>query len=278
MSNFLPPQRAAYAPLPEYIKGDALRPGEMLDSLYEEYIRWETGGQYDDGDDIARGERLLEGVYAVVRNIGDRELGADNDEVNMLLTSLQAHPVIRVSTEKNGNLGEVYHHAVRNNMIRADTLAVDLGKLQHIQNPMVQEWLKMRGVYMSDKEALYFMIIRTVAHEAAHVVQGSIGRMAGIGGGEAADFMTSPFAASRGVDTDVVNEGFAEGYAEVVLRKVLIDRGYDEITIENIMHAMSHRSSPDAIERGYLAIEKPSVVGMLESASHAIRQKNQADW
>lgn len=273
MSNFLPPRNNTLYPLPDHIRGDMLNVSEMLDSLYEVHNQW---GESDRGE--ASGRKLLEGAYAIARNIGDKELGDDSAEAAMLLANLRDHPNIRATTQKTDVLGAVHTHAARDNMIRTDTLVVDLSRLQNEQTPVIQQKLKERGVYVSEKEVSYFMTIRTVAHEAAHVIQGSIGRMAGVGGAEAVNFMTGPFAASHGVDVGVVNEGFAEGYAEVVLTKVLTDRGYDEATAANIMHAMSHRDNPEAVKQGYLAMDKPAVLGALESVSRAIKQKNQMGW
>ena len=272
MSNFLSLRNNTLYPLPDHIRGDTLNISEMLDSLHEVHSQW---GESDRGE--ASGKKLLEGAYAIARNIGDKELGDDSAEAATLLANLRSHPNISAA-RKTDVLGAVHTHAARDNMIRTDTLVVDLARLQNEQNPVMQQKLKERGVYMSEKEISYFMTIRTVAHEAAHVLQGSIGRMAGVGGAEAVDFMAGPFVASHGVDVGVVNEGFAEGYAEVVLAKVLNDRGYDEATAANIMHAMSHRGNPKAVEQGYLAMDEPTVLWMLESASQAIKQKNQMSW
>lgn len=280
MTEFSTSRRNAYIPLPDYIAGGLHNQSEMLASLHEEYHAWTTDRIYGEVGAGTRDQRVLEGAYAVVRNIGDGELASINSDVGAILQGAGYGYNLKItnSTETHGRAASVRTHNHRHGINQGDTLTIDLALIADQQAPLIQEKLRRNELHMPLEHVAYLMTLRTVAHESAHVIQSSIGKLAGSGGADAVNFMGSLFTEVSGVNPDVLNEGFAEGYAEIVLTRSLQELGYSESDQAAILRAMSHRGNDAAIAKGYDPVPKEGVVHMLEYTMQHIRSRADEDW
>ena len=266
-----------YVPLPDFIDGSATEVGKMLGSLNEEFRYWREARSYGEADPEEFSQRFLEGAYAVVRNIGDGVLSRSSAESSTLLAAVGNVPNLKISSRSEsdrGALGAIRTRRPHDGVSRGDSMAIDLDAIYDLQVPMVQESLRKHDIHMPHSTLAFLFSARTVAHESAHVIQGQIGKMVGLGGGEAVDYMSSFFTEASGASAEAINEGFAEGYAELVLGAMLSELGYGVTEAAGIVHAMSHRDSPKNVERGYLAIPQSGMEMMLEHVSGEIRKRN----
>lgn len=252
---------------------------ETLQSLYEQYHQW-CGAKDYGGDVEPLAQGLLEKMYDSAREIGDFQVALLDAEAGALLVSAGKGFNLKIShhKESGGRGASVTSRGVHDGLNRGDRMNVDIDALTEQQSQIVQDKLNKRGMYLDSRTIGYFMTLRTVAHESAHVIQGSVGRLANKRDGEAVDYMSQFFTEAAQADAEVINEGFAEGYAEIVLNKVLDTLGYDEGSKQIMLDAMSHRGNLQMQQLGYDPIPPQGVAYMLSYASEQIKQSNLDEW
>lgn len=238
-TSFTPTEVGVFHELPAYYTTEFGEPVEdvgqhMLESLHNQFM---FGPQ-----DPKSMEDLTKNAYAVVQNVGESTLYREN-EVAFKITDAATRAVssalnFNSSTQRKDWGGSVVAHSLKDGVSRPADFNMDYDDLhaESTQIQAVEQRLAREGVTdIPAEQVSFFMFVRTVAHEAAHITGTGIGILGGKYGAEGFNFVADAHFRDN-PDEDVVgnpankvetwNERFAEGYANLVLAQTLARSGY----------------------------------------------------
>lgn len=221
-------------------------------------------------------EEFIKTTYGIARGIGDRFIAEVSPDAFQLLSFSRSNGesfgmVFRDSSgEDADSLGGV-------STISQDGLAdrvlfdVKIGEVSSGSNnfKIVENNLHALGANVLAEDISLFIMLKTVAHEAGHVIQRGVGRLIRPNehptGSKSYDVMSSELLKSEPqlaqtmheyTSVRVHNERFAEGYARIVLREAASALGYDAATIDKIARALSAGNLDQTLQQHLDAVTK----------------------